>query len=85
MLVTGTRTGTTGGASFKIEACFQSSAGTLTLLGNVNKTKIGTTNSVYDVLLDVDSVNNKMRLRCKGNAGHNIRWMALVDTVEVSQ
>ena len=85
ILVTGTRTTTIGGASFRLEACYQNSAGTLSLVGNVNKTKIGSTNVVYDAILDINTTTNKMRLRCKGNAGHNIRWMALVDTVEVSQ
>ena len=85
ILVTGTRTTTIGGASFRLEACYQNSAGTLSLVGNVNKTKIGSTNTVYDAILDINTTTNKMRLRCKGNAGHNIRWMALVDTVEVSQ
>jgi hypothetical protein len=86
VLVTGTKTSTLGGASFKFEACFKNTAGVLTLLGTVNKTKIGSTDSAYDVILDVDADDtNTMRLRCKGKTGHTIRWMAVVNTVEVTQ
>tara|TARA_A100001037_G_scaffold301598_1_gene331480 strand:+ start:2290 stop:4329 length:2040 start_codon:yes stop_codon:yes gene_type:complete len=85
ILVTGTRTGTIGGASFKVEASFQNSAGTLTLLDNVSKTKLGSSDTLYDVQLDIDTINNTLRLRCRGNTGHNIRWMATIDTVEVTQ
>ena len=42
--------------------------------------------SDYDVILDVDAdVTDTMRLRCKGKTGHTIRWMAVVNTVEVAQ
>ena len=34
---------------------------------------------------DIDTINNTLRLRCRGNTGHNIRWMATIDTVEVTQ
>jgi hypothetical protein len=85
VLVTGTKTATLGGASFKLEACFKNTAGVLTILGTVNKTRIGFTNSTYNALLDVDTNTNKMRIRCKGATSHNIRWMAVVNTVEVSQ
>jgi len=86
VLVTGTKTATLGGASFKFEACFRNTAGVLTLLGTVNKTRIGYTDSAYDVILDVDAdATNTMRLRCKGKTGHTLRWMAVVNTVEVAQ
>jgi hypothetical protein len=86
VLVTGTKTATLGGASFKFEACFKNTAGALTLLGTVNKTKIGSTDSAYDVILDVDADGDStMRLRCKGATSHTIRWMAVVNTVEVTQ
>lgn len=85
VLVTGTKTGTMGGASFRLEACFQNSSGILSIIGTVNKTKLGSTTAVYDAILDIDTATNKMRLRVKGNSGHNMRWMAVVNTVEVTQ
>ena len=86
VLVTGTKTETLGGASFKFEACFRNTAGILTLLGTVNKTRIGFTDSTYDVVLDADvDGTNTMRIRCKGAIDHTIRWMAVVNTVEVTQ
>lgn len=86
ILVTGAKTATLGGASFKFEACFKNTAGALTLIGTVNKTRIGFTDNTYDVVLDADiDETNTMRLRCTGAINHIIRWMAVVNTVEVSQ
>ena len=85
IFVTATRLVTLGGASFKLEACFQNTAGTLSMLG-FTKTRLGFTNEAYDVVLDVDEDStDTMRLRCKGDTGHSIRWMAVVNTVEVTQ
>ena len=50
------------------------------------KTRLGFTDNDYDVVLDVDEDStDTMRLRCKGKTGHSIRWMAVVNTVEVAQ
>ena len=50
------------------------------------KTSLGFTDDDNDVVLDVDEVSTEtMRLRCKGKTGHTIRWMAVVNTVEVTQ
>ena len=50
------------------------------------KTRLGFTDNDYDVVLDVDEDStDTMRLRCKGKTGHTIRWMAVVNTVEVAQ
>ena len=85
ILITGTRLITLGGVSFRFEACFQNTAGTLSMLG-FTKTRLGFTDNDYDVVLDVDEDStDTMRLRCKGKTGHSIRWMAVVNTVEVTQ
>ena len=85
ILITGTRLVTLGGVSFRFEACFQNTAGTLSMLG-FTKTRLGFTDDDYDVVLDVDEDStDTMRLRCKGKTGHTIRWMAVVNTVEVAQ
>ena len=85
ILITGTRLITLGGVSFRFEACFQNTAGTLSMLG-FTKTRLGFTDDDYDVVLDVDEDStDTMRLRCKGKTGHTIRWMAVVNTVEVAQ
>ncbi len=46
---------------------------------------MGKTTAAYDVSVDETDVNDALRIRVTGDAGHTVRWMAVVNTVEVAQ
>ena len=50
ILITGTRLITLGGVSFRFEACFQNTAGTLSMLG-FTKTRLGFTDNDYEEII----------------------------------
>lgn len=85
--VTGHRTDADDGhAGFTIEGVIyrQSGAATTVLAGKVTKNVLAKLNRQWDVNVYADSTNGALKVACTGQAGKTIRWLALVETVEVT-
>ena len=50
----------------------------------VNKTKIWCSNATWDANIAVDTVNGALQVTGKGDGTNTTRWVARVDTVEVT-
>jgi hypothetical protein len=59
-------------------------AGTTSLQGTVNKTVLAESNPVWDINISADSVNGSLKITVTGEASKTIRWLALVETVEIT-
>jgi hypothetical protein len=84
VLVTATRKTTFGGAGWQFVGLLENNAGVVSILGSVTKRVMGKTTAAYDVSVDETDVNDALRIRVTGDAGHTVRWMAVVNTVEVA-
>ena len=75
-----------GSAGFKLEGVIKRDSGvaTVALVGNNSVTTIGRTNGSWDVNVVPDLVNGAMSVKVKGETGKSIRWVASVQTVEVT-
>lgn len=73
-------------AAFKIEGCIdrQVSESSVTFIGTPVKTVVGTTSSAWDVNVSEDRTNGALSVNVIGEAGKTIRWLAKVETVEVT-
>jgi|ETN02SMinimDraft_2_1059926.scaffolds.fasta_scaffold02333_4 hypothetical protein len=85
VLVTATRETTFGGAGWQFVGLLENNAGVVSILGSVTKRVMGKTTAAYDVSVDETDVNDALRIRVTGDTGHTVRWMAVVNTVEVAQ
>ena len=85
VLVTATRETTFGGAGWQFVGLLENNAGVVSILGTVTKRVMGKTTAAYDVSVDETDVNDALRIRVTGEASHTVRWMAVVNTVEVAQ
>jgi len=61
-----------------------SGAATTAILGSVQKVVLAESNPVWDINISADSVNGSLRILVTGEAGKIIRWVALVETVEIT-
>ena len=52
--------------------------------GRVNKTVLAESNPAWDINIDADVANGSLRVRVSGEALKQIRWVALVETVEIT-
>lgn len=57
---------------------------TISLVGNGIKSILAETNSNWDVNVTADQINGSLKIACIGEIGKIIRWVARVDTVEVT-
>ena len=85
VLVTATRETTFGGAGWQFVGLLENNAGVVSILGTVTKRVMGKTTAAYDVSVDETDINDALRIRVTGDTGHTVRWMAVVNTVEVAQ
>ena len=85
VLVTATRETTFGGAGWQFVGLLENNAGVVSILGTVTKRVMGKTTAAYDVSVDETDINDALRIRVTGEASHTVRWMAVVNTVEVAQ
>ena len=85
VLVTATRETTFGGAGWQFVGLLENNAGVVSILGTVTKRVMGKTTAAYDVSVDETDTNDALRIRVTGEASHTVRWMAVVNTVEVAQ
>lgn len=87
ILVAGRRSDATGGgAAYKFEGAVRkdTTAGSITFIGNPSKTILGETNIPWDVTLTIDTVNGSFNVNSIGEAAKTIRWVATVLTTEVT-
>jgi hypothetical protein len=61
-----------------------SGAGNTFIQGSVNKVVLAESNPAWDINISADAVNGSLRVRVTGEAGKIIRWVALVETVEIT-
>ena len=75
-----------GHAGFTVSGVVYRNAGanTTTILGKASKDVIAKTNRQWDVAVSADTTHGTLKLTCTGQSGKTIRWVALVETVEVT-
>ena len=61
-----------------------SGAATTAIQGSVNKTVLAESNPSWDINISADSTNGALKITATGEVGKTIRWVALVETVEVT-
>ena len=61
-----------------------SGAATTAIQGSVQKTVLAESNPIWDININADAVNGSLRVRVTGETGKQIRWVALVETVEIT-
>lgn len=75
-----------GGAGYKFEGVIRkdASAGSTTLVGAVSKSVLGETNTAWDAAVTADTVNGSLKITVTGESAKTIRWVATVETTEVT-
>lgn len=52
--------------------------------GSVQKSVLAESNPVWDINIAADSINGSLKVTVTGESGKTIRWVALVETVEIT-
>lgn len=75
-----------GHAGYKIEGIIyrQSGVDTTTILGNPVISILAKTNNEWKVQVSADIINGALKFSCTGQTGQTIRWLAKVETTEVT-
>lgn len=87
VLITGHRTDVSDGhAGYEVKGVIfrTTGAGTTALQGVISKTILAESNVPWDINITADSVNGSLKITATGQAGKTIRWLAYVETVEVT-
>ena len=87
IMVAGRRTDVTGGGAgyrFVGVARIDATAGSVTFVSTPSKTVIGETNNSWDAAVSVDTATGALRVRVVGEAAKTIRWVATIQTTEVT-
>lgn len=87
ILVAARRTDATGGgAGYRFVGVLRkdASAGTITFIGTPSKSVIGETNTAWNATLTADTTNGSINISVTGEAAKTIRWVATVQTAEVT-
>ncbi len=85
--ITGHRTDQSGGhAGYKMEGVVyrDAGAGTVSFLGKPIKTVLAESNTPWDINIQADSTHGSLSITVTGQNGKTIRWLALVETVEIT-
>ena len=61
-----------------------SGAITTAIQGSVQKSVLGESNPVWDINTSADSINGALTVKVTGETGSIIRWVALIETVEIT-
>jgi hypothetical protein len=59
-------------------------AATTAIQGSIQKTVLAESNPLWDINIGADSINGSLKITVTGETGKIIRWVALVETVEVT-
>ena len=87
ILVAARRTDATGGGAayrFVGVARKDTTSGSVTFIGTPSKTVIGETNTAWDAAVSADTTSGSFRVRVTGEAAKTIRWVATIQTTEVT-
>lgn len=87
ILVAARRTDATGGGAayrFVGAARKDATAGSVTFIGTPSKTVVGETNGAWDSAVSVDTGTGAFRVRVTGENAKTIRWVATIQTTEVT-
>lgn len=85
--VTGHRTDVGDGhAGFSFEGVIYRGAGvaSVAMVGKPTISTISKTNRQWDIAIAADTTNGALKISCLGQSGKIIRWVALIETVEVT-
>lgn len=61
-----------------------SGVATTAIQGSVQKSVLAESNPAWDINISADLINGSLRINVIGEAGKTIRWLALVETVEIT-
>ncbi len=61
-----------------------SGANTTSIQGSVNKVVLAESNPAWDINISADNINGSLKITVTGENGKIIRWLALVETVEIT-
>jgi hypothetical protein len=61
-----------------------SGSATTSIQGSVNKTVLAESNPTWDINISADTTNGALRVSVTGENAKTIRWVALVETVEIT-
>jgi len=77
---------TGGGAAYRFIGAARKDAtsGSVTFIGTPSKTVVGETNNAWDAAVSVDNTTGAFRVRVTGENAKTIRWVATVQTTEVT-
>jgi hypothetical protein len=87
ILVTARRTDATGGgAGYRFVGVIRkdATAGSTTFVGTPSKTVIGETDAAWDAAVTANTTNGDLRVTVTGQNGKTVRWVAVVQTAEVT-
>ncbi len=75
-----------GHAGYTAAGVIYRSAGATTtyIQGSVQKTVLAESNPSWDINITADAINGSLRIKVTGEVGKQIRWVALVETVEIT-
>lgn len=85
--ITGHRTDASDGhAGYEFNGVIYRAAGaaTTSFTGVPSKNIIAESNAPWDAQISADATNGSLEIQVKGQAGKTVRWLALVETVEVT-
>lgn len=77
------RTGSGLSAGYSVAGLIENVGGTTSLVGAPAVTVLGEDVAAWDAMVSADDVNDALKIEVTGSAGENIRWVAMVETVEV--
>lgn len=86
-MITGHRTDSDDGhAGFEVSGVIYrgSGANTTSILGQISKTVIARSDSAWDINIVSDTSNGSLKVTAKGEVGKVIRWVALIETLEIT-
>jgi hypothetical protein len=77
---------TGGGAGYTIDGVIRkdTTAASTTIVGAISKAVLGETNAAWDVTASADTTNGSLKVAVTGEAAKTIRWVACVQTTEVT-
>ena len=87
ILVAARRTDATGGgASYRFVGGIRKdgTSGSTTFIGTPSKSILGETNTAWDARITADTTNGALRIEFRGEASKTVRWVAVVNTAEVT-
>jgi hypothetical protein len=59
-------------------------AATTAIQGSVNKVVLAESNPAWDINISADNINGSLKVTVTGEASKIIRWVALIETVEIT-